>query len=164
MNLGQIGRLVAAVLVIGASGSLLAVAQTDVAKAVSERQDAMKQMGGLLFGGISKVVRGEEPPANAAAPAEKLDQIAHSLPRLFPAGSGREAVPTTRAKPDVWSNRAEFEAAAKRLADETAKLSAAAKTGNLDAIKAAFGPATQACGGCHEARAADGGKFRFARS
>jgi cytochrome c556 len=164
MKIGFIGRVAAALVVIGASSSLLAVAQTDVAKAVNDRQDAMKQMGALMFGGVNKVVRGEEPPANATDPAAKLDQIAQSLPRLFPSGSGREAVAATRARPEVWSNKAEFDAAAQRFAAETAKLAAAARTGDLDAIKAAFGPAAQACGGCHEARPADGGKFRFPRS
>ena len=163
MKIHLVGRVAAAVLVVGAMGSMLATAQTDVAKAVSDRQDAMKSMGGTLFGPINKVVRGEEPAANAAEPAAKLDQLAQSLVRLFPPGSGREAVPTTRARPDVWSDSATFLAAAQSFAAETAKLSVAAKSGNLDAIKAQFGPTAQACGGCHEARPADGGKFRFPR-
>jgi cytochrome c556 len=34
---------------------------------------------------------------------------------------------------------------------ETAKLASAAKTGNLDAIKAAFGATAASCKACHDA-------------
>jgi cytochrome c556 len=39
--------------------------------------------------------------------------------------------------------------AARKFEDETAKLAAAAKTGDLNAIKAQFGPAANTCKGCH---------------
>lgn len=34
---------------------------------------------------------------------------------------------------------------------EVTKLAAAAKTGNLDNLKAAFGPAAETCKACHDA-------------
>ncbi len=39
--------------------------------------------------------------------------------------------------------------AAQNLENETAKLTANAKTGDLDAIKAQFGAAAKTCKGCH---------------
>jgi cytochrome c556 len=56
----------------------------------------------------------------------------------------------TRAKPEVWTERDKFNAAATKAQEEVAKLSAAAKTGNLDQIKAAFGAVGQACKACHD--------------
>jgi len=40
---------------------------------------------------------------------------------------------------------------AKDMQAETAKLVAAAKTGDLAQLKAAFGPAAQTCKACHDA-------------
>ena len=164
MNIGLVGRVFAAVVSVGVGCATFAWAQTDQAKVVTERQDAMKGMGGALFGQIGKVVRGEDPVTAASEPAAKLDQLAQSLPRLFPNGSGREAAPATRARPEVWSDSTEFQEAAKRFAAETSKLADVAKRNDLEAIKAQFAATTRACGGCHEARPADGGKFRFPRS
>jgi cytochrome c556 len=46
--------------------------------------------------------------------------------------------------------RAKFDAAAKKMVDEVAKLDAAAKAGNLDAMKAAFGAVAGTCKACHD--------------
>lgn len=56
----------------------------------------------------------------------------------------------TRAKPEIWSERDKFNAAASKMQDEVAKLSAAAKAGNLDQIKAAVGAVGQSCKACHD--------------
>ena len=56
----------------------------------------------------------------------------------------------TRAKPNIWTDNAKFTAAATKMQEEMAKLNAAAKTGNLDQIKAAFGPVGGACKACHD--------------
>lgn len=57
----------------------------------------------------------------------------------------------TRAKPEIWTEQAKFQEGAQRMQKEMAALAAATKTGNLDAIKAAFGPAQQSCKACHDA-------------
>jgi cytochrome c556 len=56
----------------------------------------------------------------------------------------------TRAKPEIWTEADKFKAAALKMQDELAKLNAAAKTGNLDQIKAAFGEAGKSCKACHD--------------
>lgn len=53
-------------------------------------------------------------------------------------------------KPEVWSKPQEFKAAAMKMQEEVGKLNAAAKTGNLDQIKAAFGGAAKTCKACHD--------------
>ena len=53
-------------------------------------------------------------------------------------------------------NQAEFQKLMTDLRDKTAALSAAAKTANnVDAVKAAFGAAGQACKACHDKYKAD---------
>ncbi len=56
----------------------------------------------------------------------------------------------TRAKPNVWTEGDKFKAAALKMQDEMAKLNVAAKSGNLDQIKAAFDPVGKACKACHD--------------
>ena len=80
---------------------------------------------------------------------------------MFPAGSGREGAPETRAKPEVWTKRAEFDAAVADMVKETAALGDAAKAGNADAVKAAWPKVAEACGACHGGPNKSGGKFRF---
>jgi cytochrome c556 len=50
----------------------------------------------------------------------------------------------------VWSERAKFDAAAKKMQDEVVKLSTAAKANNLDQLKTAFGAAAATCKACHD--------------
>jgi hypothetical protein len=45
----------------------------------------------------------------------------------------------------VWKEQAKFMEHADKMQAEVAKLNAAAKTGNLDNLKTAFGPAAQSC-------------------
>lgn len=56
----------------------------------------------------------------------------------------------TRALPAIWTEQAKYKAAADKMVAEVGKLNAAAKTGNLDAIKTAFGAAGQSCKACHD--------------
>jgi len=129
---------------------------------VKARQDAMGQMG-KTFGVIVPIVKGENPNVTDAVPAATtVNDIAKKLKAVFPAGTGRDIVPKSRAKPEVWSKRAEFEAAADKLVAESAKLVDAAKTGNIDTFRAQFKVYVGACGGCHDGPKKDGGKFRYA--
>ena len=54
-----------------------------------------------------------------------------------------------RAKAEIWTDMAGFEAEQVKLAEATAALAAVAGDG-ADAMKAAFGPVGQSCGSCHE--------------
>jgi cytochrome c556 len=56
----------------------------------------------------------------------------------------------TRAKPEVWKEAAKFKEAADKMQAEVGKLNVAAKAGNVDALKAAFGPAAASCKACHD--------------
>lgn len=56
-----------------------------------------------------------------------------------------------KAKPEVWKEKAKFDGLAGDFQAEAQKLAAAAKTGDLAQLKAAFGPAAQTCKACHDA-------------
>ena len=55
----------------------------------------------------------------------------------------------SRAKPEIWTDMAGFEAEQVKLATATAAFAAVAGDG-LDAMKAGFGPVGQSCSSCHE--------------
>ena len=56
-----------------------------------------------------------------------------------------------KTKPEAWSEKAKFDEHANKFVAEASKLAAAAKTGDLGQLKAAFGPAAQTCKACHDA-------------
>ncbi len=53
------------------------------------------------------------------------------------------------AKPEIWAEPDKFKEASERLQAATTQLAAAAKTGNLDSVKTAFGNVDQSCRACH---------------
>lgn len=67
----------------------------------------------------------------------------------FGPGTDKGSIPT-RAKPEIWAEQAKFKELNEKLVIETTKLAAAAKTGNADTLKAAFGATGAACKACHD--------------
>jgi cytochrome c556 len=57
----------------------------------------------------------------------------------------------TRAKPEIWKEAVKYKDAADKMQAEIVKLNTAAKAGNIDALKVAFGPAAASCKACHDA-------------
>jgi cytochrome c556 len=116
--------------------------------AVKYRKAAFTVMA-AHFGRVGAMVNGRAPFDAAAAQANM--EIANSMTKLpFTAFGPGTDVGDTRAKPNVWSDNAKFTASATKMQEEMAKLNTAAKSGNLDQIKAAFGPVGQACKACHD--------------
>jgi cytochrome c556 len=66
-------------------------------------------------------------------------------------GPGTDKGAPTKARAEIWTEQAKFKDAGEKAMAETAKLASAAKTGNLDAIKAAFGATAASCKACHDA-------------
>ena len=117
--------------------------------AVKYRKSAFTVMG-AHFGRIGAMAQGRVPfDANVAAANADIVVTMSKLPyAAFPEGTGGSEKGAPNAK--VWSDRAGFDAAAKKMQDEVVKLAAAAHSNNLDAMKAAFGSAGGACKACHD--------------
>ncbi len=144
-----------AVAVLGLAAATPALAQFQKPEdAVKYRQGAFTVMASH-FSRIGAMVNGRVPFDAAAAQANADIAVMLSKLPYTAFGEGTDKAGNTRAKPVVWSKRAEFDAAAKKMQDELLKLQAATKTGNLDQIKAAFGPVGQTCKGCHDEFRAD---------
>ncbi len=135
---------------IGFATALPAAAQFQKPEdAVKYRRAAFTVMANH-FGRIGAMAQGKVPfdGATAAANAE----LVATMSKLPYAGfvEGTSGTEKGSPKATVWSERAKFDAAAKKMQDEVAKLAAAAKTNNLDQLKAAFGAAAGACKSCHD--------------
>ncbi|HYD79636.1 MAG TPA: cytochrome c [Paucimonas sp.] len=119
-----------------------------VEDAVKYRKSAFAVMG-AHFGRIGAVVKGERPYDKTAVESDAaVVEFMSRLPwHAFPAGSGTA---DSKAKPEIWKEQDKFKAGAEKMQGEVGKLSAAAKTGDLAAIKAAFGNTAQSCKACHD--------------
>ena len=118
--------------------------------AIRYRQSALNVMG-QHFGQIAAMVRGDRPfdAAIATSHAETVERMSH-LPFDAFFVSGADKGGNTKAKPEVFTERDKFLAGAKRLQGETAKLTAAAKSGDLGTVRTTFGGVGAACKACHE--------------
>ena len=116
--------------------------------AIEYRQGALTVMDNH-YDRIGAMVKGKVPfDAHVAqANADLVVTLARLPWSAFVDGSDKG---DTNARPEVWSQPDKFKAAAQRLQDETVKLAAAAKTGNADAVKTAFGATSDACKSCHD--------------
>ena len=134
--------------VVMASVGLLAACATaskSPAEYVEDRQKLMKAHGDAW-----KNVQDGAKAGNLQVVATNADVMANNakqIPGLFPEGSMTEK---SKAKPEIWQKKAEFDAAAKKMEIESVKLRDTARTGNAqatnDMIKD-FGRNT--CGNCH---------------
>ena len=116
--------------------------------AIKYRKASLSVMG-THFSRLGAMATGKA-PYDAKAAAENAD-IAAAMSKLpwaaFTEGSDKGE---TRAKPEIWKDSAKFKEAGDKMQAELAKLAVAAKAGNVDALKTAFGPAASTCKGCHD--------------
>jgi len=117
--------------------------------AIKYRKAAMTMMG-THVGRIFAMANGKA-PFDAKAAAANAD-IAAAVSKWqfagFVEGSDQGQ---TRAEPKIWSELDKFKAAAAKSNEDIAKLDVAAKSGSLDAIKAAVGEVGKSCKACHDA-------------
>ena len=101
------------------------------------------------FGRVGAMANGRMPfDAKLAAENAAIAETMSKLPwAAFGPGTDKG---DSRAEPQVWTEQAKFTAASEKMMAEMVKLNAAAKTGNLDQIKAAFGAAGASCKACHD--------------
>ena len=134
---------------LGAACALPAAAQFQKPEdAIKYRKAAFTVMA-THFGRLGAMASGRAPfDAKAAADNAAVVASVAGLPWAgFVPGSDKG---DTRAKPEIWTEMDKVKAGAEKMEAEVAKLNAAAKTGNLDALKTAFGAAAQTCKACHD--------------
>lgn len=101
------------------------------------------------FGRVGAMANGRIPfDAKAAADNAEIATAMSKLPFVaFIPGSDTG---DTRAKPSIWTDGEKVKNLAAKMQEEMVKFNAAAKTGNIDTIKAAVGETGKACKACHD--------------
>ena len=115
--------------------------------AIKYRQSALFVMG-QHFSRIGAMANGKV-PFDAKVAAAEADIVA-DMSKLPWAGFGA-GTEGGKAKAEIWKEQAKFKEQSETLQADAAKLATAAKTGNLDALKAAFGTTAGSCKACHDA-------------
>ncbi len=138
---------------IGLLGSLTALLPAHAQFAKPEDAIKYRKAGFTVmaahFGRLGAMAQGKV-PFDAKAATDNADVLATVAKLPWTAfGEGTDKG-ETRAKPEIWKEAAKYKEAADKNQAEIAKLVAAAKTGNLDNLKSAFGPAAQTCKACHD--------------
>jgi cytochrome c556 len=135
--------LVSAISVTAVTAHSMSTGNADADKRIG----LMKELGSNMKA-IADVAKGEAAYSPALNDnAKRINEIAKMMPDLFPAGSDTDK---DRAKPEIWSNGAEFSAAAMDFEKASAALVAAVSTGDQGKIGAALGGTGKTCGGCHK--------------
>lgn len=144
----KIVSLALAAMALGSMGS----ASAQFAKpedAIKYRQSALFVMG-QHFSRIGAMANGRV-PFDAKVAAENADIVADMAKLPWAGfGAGTDKGAPTKAKPEIWAEQVKFKEHGDKLVAETAKLAAAAKTGNLDNLKSAFGATAGSCKACHD--------------
>ena len=136
-------------LVFGVLAGAVAYAAEDAKDVVKYRRAVMSAQFGH-FKAIKAIVTGKVGfTGQLANQAKALELTGRGLTDLFPAGTGPDKI-KTRAKADIWRDWKKFEALAKKLQQETAKLVKIANGGDKKAAAAQFKAVGKACGGCHK--------------
>jgi len=107
-------------------------------------------MIGANFGPMVAMVKGEMPwdERQMAGYADQLAALTTlNVMRGFSDGSDKG---TTRAKPEIWENKADFESKLNDLKSAVDKLQAVANTTDRKAIAAQVGATGKACKACHD--------------
>jgi cytochrome c556 len=116
--------------------------------AIKYRKSAMTMMN-THIGRIFAMANGRV-PFDAKAAADNAEIAAAVTKWQFTGFVDGSDKGDTKAEPKLWTEKDKFNAAATTLQESVVKLNAAAKTGNLDTIKAAVGETGKACKACHD--------------
>ena len=135
----------------------LVVLAAPAAAQFAKPEDAIKYRQSALFiqgqhFGRSGAMANGKVPFDAKVAADNADVVAEMAKLPWAAfGPGTDKGGNTKAKPEIWTDQAKFKESGDKLIAETAKLAAAAKTGNLDSLKTAFAATADTCKSCHDA-------------
>ncbi|MEQ7156103.1 c-type cytochrome [Brevundimonas aurifodinae] len=136
--------------VAGVAGAQDEVLPEDAAKIVAVRQ-ASFAMSAATFGGIKQGLDAGVPLQQLAFASNGLSRWAASMTVAFVPGTGPSAVPSTKAKPEIWTDWTGFQAKAADYQSATARLRDAIAAGDAAAANEAWAATRATCGSCHDA-------------
>lgn len=137
-----IAALVLAVAALGAEGQ-----QVKLENQIKYRKAAYTLMN-LNFGSLDAMAA-DKKPFNKEEAARNADFVAmlSTVPKdYFAEGTDKD----TRAKPEIWSHRSDFDAKMEKMTGEAAKMPAVVRSGDMAAFKKQVADLGAACKACHD--------------
>ena len=120
------------------------------AQAYDIRHERYEDMGDSLKA-INRELKGDAPDvARVQREAATLTTLAEQVPSWFPAGSGPDVHPKSRAKAEIWSDAEGFRRAHEGYAQQAQAFRRAADSGDVPQMRAAVQPLGKSCGNCHD--------------
>ncbi len=138
-------RLAAATAAIAILGGLAYAATPD--EIIAQRQAGYKHIGDIVDA-MKTSVQGGTDVIVYAGPAKEIADWGRKLVGLFPPGT--EKGHDTKARPEIWTNRADFDAKAADMVVEADKLSTVAASGDKAGFAAQFKAMGGKCFACHQ--------------
>jgi len=145
MRLSSFAAITAAIVSCGA----VAAWATTPEEVVAQREHTMDTFGDSVKVLTGFVRDGKGTIDDVKAATAKMKEASADLLSLFPEGTA-VGVGKSAAKPEIWTNWADFQTKVKGAQDAIAALDAAAQSGDDAKVKAAFPAVGQACGACHQ--------------
>ena len=131
-----------------AAAAVPVVAQQMKAENQVKYRRAAYQLMNLNFSNLDAMAEGKKPfnRDEAARNAEFVSLLSTVPKGFFGEGTDKD----TRAKPEIWKNRADFDAKMDKMVAEAQKLPAVVKTGDSAAFKKQVHDLNEACKSCHD--------------
>jgi cytochrome c556 len=139
-------RTAFAVLLVAAA--VPALAQQVKSENQIKYRKAAYQLMNLNFNSLDHMAQGKKPFDKAQAQRNAdLVAILSPIPKeYFGEGTDQE----TKAKPEIWSRRADFDAKMDRMVAEAVKLPGIVRTGDMPAFRKQVADVGAACQACHD--------------
>ncbi len=113
---------------------------------VTARQAGMHMAATLLFKNVGAAIKSKSDVKDQFHEAEGIVRWAAAIPGLFPLGSSSA---DSRAKPEIWRNKADFDRKAADLGTAATRLLTAANAGDAADFALQAKAVEQKCAACH---------------
>jgi|SRR5688572_17353769 len=142
-------RKITVAAIVLASTALVAVAQQPKPEDEIKLRRAAYALTGYNFASLGAMAQ-EKKPYNKDEAIRNAEFVAllSTVPKGFFSEASQKG--ETKAKPDLWANKADFDKKMERMNAETAKLPQVARTGDFAALKKQVADTGATCKACHD--------------
>lgn len=115
-----------------------------------ERHEGMEKVGKANKAIRQQLESGSPDLAVVRQSAATIADLASKSLGWFPAGTGQDILPKTRALPAIWQKPEDFAAKDRYFSQAARALATAADGGDMNAIKSRFAQLGKTCKACHD--------------
>lgn len=132
------------------TGEGSAITPEQAKQVFDERHEGMEKIGKATKAVSQQLKSGSPDVSVVRSSAATIADLAAKSGNWFPAGSGKDVNPKTRAKPEIWQKPDDFTAKDRDFQQAAQAFKAAADGGDLAAINSSFENLGKACKACHD--------------